>query len=136
MKLASLPTNLGIQLIGDLIQARLTNANYVKEAVCAFQRMALVSDLDDSIKAMDFWCKIECRKWSETERAKLAICHEIVKKDVLGIAIESLVDLSVNSAAAKDRLAASTILNELYGEKQLIETGSFTDRLLVNIGKH
>ena len=134
MKLASLPTTLGIQLIGDLIQARLTNHNYVKEAVTAFQRMALVSDLEDSIKAMDYWCKPEGRRWSTAEKAKLAICHEIVKKDVLGIAIESLVDISVNSPSAKDRLAASTILNELYGEKQLIETGSLTDRLLVNIG--
>lgn len=134
-KLAQLPTDLGIRLIGDLVQTRLLEVAYVKEAVCAFQRMALASTLEDSIIAMEYWFKPECKKWSETEKAKLQVCHDIVKKDVLGLAIESLIQMAAEDRTnQKERLAAATILNELYGDKELINTDTLTDRLLINIG--
>ena len=135
MKLANLPTDLGMRLMGDMIKARLSDANHVKEAVCAFQRMALVGDLDDSIKAMEYWFKPNQLKWSKYEKDKLRMCHEIVKKDVLGLAIESLVNIATNGRNEKDRLAASTLVNELYGEKKLEETGGLSDKLLLNIVK-
>ena len=129
MSLAALPTDLGVRLIGDLVQVRLLEVAYVKECVCAFQRMALASDsLDDCITAMEYWMKPEYRKWSDPEKAKLQVCKDIVKKDVLGIATET-------RTGQKERLAAATILNELYGDHELINTDSLTDRLLVNIGK-
>ena len=135
MKLASLPTDLGIQLIGNLVKTRLTDVRQVNECVVAFQRMALVSTLDDSITAMEFWLKPQHKKWIGKEREKLDVCHAIVKKDVLGLAIQTLMDMAAKeSGGQKERLAAATILNELYGEKELINTGSLTDRLLVNIG--
>lgn len=136
MKLAALPTDLGIRLIGDLVQVRLLEAAYVKECVCAFQRMALASDnLDDCITAMEYWFKPEHKKWADTERAKLQVCKDIVKKDVLGIAIESLIQMAANDRGnQKERLAAATILNELYGDHELIQTDSLTDRLLINLG--
>lgn len=136
MKLATLPTDLGIRLIGDLIQTRLADTVYVKEAVCAFQRMALASTLEDSIIAMDYWFKPEHKTWSDIEKQKLQVCHDIVQKDVLGLAIESLIQMAAcDRGNQKERLAAATILNELYGDKELINTDTLTDRLLVNIGK-
>jgi hypothetical protein len=136
MKLASLPTDLGIRLIGDLIHTRLEDPTHVKECVAAFQRMALASTLEDSIIAMDYWFKVQHKKWSDLEKQKLQVCHDIVQKDVLGLAIESLIQMAAETRGnQKERLAAATILNELYGDKELINTDTLTDRLLVNIGK-
>jgi hypothetical protein len=59
----------------------------------------------------------------------------LVRPDVLGLAIESLVQLATHGRSEKERLAASVILNELYGEKELVDTNSLTDKLLVNIVK-
>ncbi len=135
MKLASLPTELGIRLIGDMIHTRLEDYTHISECVAAFQRMALASDLDDSIIAMDYGFKVQHKKWSDPERAKLQVCHDIVKKDVLGLAIESLIHMAGETRTnQKERLAAATILNELFGDKELINTDTLTDRLLINIG--
>ena len=135
MKLATLPTELGIRLIGELIHVRLEDPTHTSECVAAFQRMALASTLDDSIIAMDYWFKVQHKKWSEPEKAKLQVCHEMVKKDVLGMAIESLIQMAGETRTnQKERLAAATILNELYGDKELINTDTLTDRLLINIG--
>jgi len=137
MKLATLPTELGVRLIGDLVHTRLEDMTHISECVAAFQRMALASDsLDDCIIAMDYWFHVQHKKWSEVEKAKLQVCKDIVKKDVLGMAIEALVSMAGETRGnQKERLAAATILNELYGDHELINTDSLTDRLLVNIGK-
>lgn len=135
MKLASLPTDLGVRIIGDLVKTRLTRIEYVKESVCAFQRMALASaDIEDCITAMEFWFKPESKKWSKPEKDRLVICQEITKKDVLGIAIEALVQISAKeNGPARERIAAATILNELFGDKELVDTGALTEGLIVNL---
>ena len=133
MKLANLPTDLGMRLIGSTVKPRLLNPVHVKEAVCAFQRMALVAELDESVMAMETWLKPSYAMWTKQDNVQLEMCHRLVKKDVLGLAIETLVDIATKGTSNKDRLAASTIINELYGDKELIDTGSLADKLLVNI---
>lgn len=136
MKLTSLPTDLGIRIIGDLVKTRLTKVEYVKESVCAFQRMALASaDIDDCITAMEFWFKPENTKWSKVEKDRLIVCQEITKKDILGIAIEALVQIAAKeNSPTRERIAAATILNELFGDKELVDTGALTEGLIVNLG--
>lgn len=133
MKLAHLPTDLGMTIIGNLVKTRLQEPAHDKEAVTAFQRMALVSSLDDAIEAMNYWVKPEHKTWAKAEREQLEIAHRLVRPDVLGIAMESLVQLATNARSEKERLAAATIINELYGEKELIDQASLTDKLIVGI---
>jgi hypothetical protein len=133
--LARLPTDLGMTIIGDLVKSRLRETVHTKEAVTAFQRMALVSTLEDSIEAMNYWVKPEHKRWAKPEKDQLEVAHRLVRPDVLGLAIESLVQLATHGRSEKERLAASVILNELYGEKELVDTNSLTDKLLVNIVK-
>ena len=135
MKLASLPTDLGIRIIGDLVKTRLTKVEYVKESVCAFQRMALASaNIEDCIVAMETWFKPESKKWSKPEKDQLIVCQEITKKDVLGVAIEALVQIAAKeNGPARERIAAATILNELFGDKELLDTAVLTEGLIVNL---
>lgn len=135
MKLANIPTSLGMTIIGDLVKARLREPAHDKEAVAAFQRMALVSTLEDAIEAMNYWLKPEHKTWAKAEKDQLDVAHRLVKPDVLGLAIESLVQMATNGRSERERLAAATIINEIYGEKQLVDTNSLTDKLLVNIVK-
>ncbi len=135
MKLASIPTDLGMTIIGNLVKTRLREPAHDKEAVAAFQRMALVSTLDDAIEAMNYWIKPEHQKWAKAEKDQLEVAHRLVRPDILGMALESLVQLATNARSEKERLAAATIINELYGEKELVDNNSLTDKLLVNIMK-
>ncbi len=137
MRLAALPTDLGMRMIGDLIQTRLRNEQHVKEAVCAFQRMALADgELPECITAMEYWFKPEHKKWAKVEEDKLQLCKDIVKKDVLGIAMEALMQIATkDTGPAKERLQAATVLNEIYGDNTVTAEGTLSERLVVQIGE-
>jgi len=94
-----------------------------------FQRLALVADYETCVRAL--MPKIS-RKLTEQHNIVLKLIYDMAKSDVLGLAIESLCDVA-EKASGKDRIAASTVLNELFGEKQLIEDVKLTDRLMINL---
>ena len=133
MKQNNLPTELGMQLLGDVVVGHLKDRHTVKEAVCYFQRMALVADVETSIKSMSVWFKDGFLGFDESQMEMVNMAHETVKKDVLGMTVEAMIDICSKSTTDQQRLAAATMINELYGEKKLTESTGLAERLLVNI---
>ena len=97
-----------------------------------FQQIALGSDLETCMRAiMPFIDK----KITSQQKQCFELIHSMAKQEALGMAIGGLVDVVENSRVAKDRTTAATILQELFGEKQLIESEKLTDKLVVNLVK-
>lgn len=94
-----------------------------------FQRLALVADFDTAFKCLNPHIN---GKPSEQQRLGLSLIHEMAKSDVLSIAMERLVDTVETTRSDKERVAAATILNELFGDKELIKDVKLTDRLIIN----
>jgi len=95
-----------------------------------YQRLALVSDQETCMRAIMPYI---CEKLTQQHQQVLKLIYDMAKSDTLGIAVESLVDTAENSKSPKDRVAAATVINELYGEKHLIEDVKLTDKLLINL---
>lgn len=95
-----------------------------------FQRLSLVTDYDTAIKAVVPHLDV---KPSKQHVLSLKMIHEISKNDILSIAMERLVDVVESSRSDKEKVSAATIINELYGDKDLIKDVKLTDRLLINL---
>lgn len=95
-----------------------------------YQRLALVADQETCMRAIMPYI---CVKLNEQHKQVLRLIYDMAKSDTLGLAVEALVDTAENSKSPKDRVAAATVLNELYGEKHLIEDVKLTDKLLINL---
>jgi hypothetical protein len=102
-----------------------------KDGLGHFQRTALVADLDTCMRVV--MPHID-KKLSLADKQAFQLIHELAKPDVLGLAMEALVEaLDRKNSASKDMVAAATVLNELYGEKHLIEDVKLTDKLMINL---
>lgn len=99
-------------------------------ALAAFQQMALAGDLDDCMRAIAPYLG---GKLNQQHKQCLELIFTLTRKDVLGQAVEGLMEVATNSRNSKDKVTAATILHELYGEKQLINEESLTDKLVVNL---
>ena len=129
-----LPTILGKQLLKDMLGTRMEDASDAYLAVAAFQRMALTSDFKTAKAALEPWLVVENRIFSKTEEERLQACFDLTKPDVLGHAVDSMMAIMGSAnGALKDKLAAAVIMNELFGEKELIKDGVLTDKLMISL---
>lgn len=134
-----LPTKLGRLLLEEVVAERIetggTNPSPA-QVVAAFQRMALVTDFEESLSAVQMYFKEDKRVFptdGKTMKA-LRITYDLTKKDVLGHAVDAIMQLmDAPMGATKDKLAAAAVINELFGEKELIKDEQLTDRLLINL---
>ena len=97
-----------------------------------FQQMALGSSLEICMRAI--MPHID-KQLNDQHKKCFELIHGLSRQEALGIAIGGLVDIVENSRVAKDRAAAAAIINELFGEKQLIQDDKLTDKLVVNLVK-
>lgn len=98
-----------------------------------FQRLCLVSDYDTAVKALVPHMS-ERVGMEGNHKTALELIHRISKEDVLGLAVEALVNVTQQTnGSSKDKIAAAAILNELYGDKELISEETLTDKLIVNL---
>lgn len=129
-----LPTVLGKQLLGDWAQARCLNEADAYLAVAAFQRMALTTDYETAIEAIKPWFKPQHRRIADKDQELLKAVYNITKPDLLGHAIDSIAEAMNNKTGPlKDKVAAATIINDLYGEKEIIKDAKLSDRLLISL---
>lgn len=131
-----LPTEMGKRLLMDHFKARMEEPMEAAIAVGDFQRMALVSTLEETMACTMSWFRPESRVISEggTEWTAINLCYNTVKQDILGLAVEALVSVaSAVNAANKDKIMAATMLNELYGEKELVKREVLTDKLVLDL---
>ena len=95
-----------------------------------YQRLALVSDQDTCMRAIMPYIST---KLSDQHKQVLRLIYDMAKSDTLGIAVEALLDTAEHSKTYRDKIAAATVINELYGEKHLIEDVKLTDKLMINL---
>ena len=132
-----LPTILGKQLLTNYISVRMVDAEDVDDAIAGYQRMALVADQETAWAATIPWFKPECRTVMDgsPEHKALVAVHTMVKPDVLGHAVDCLLGIVNNhTGSTKEKIAASTVINELYGDKQIMQDKGLADKLILNLG--
>ena len=124
-----LPTQTIYALFGKLSQ-ELTHAqrnNYGK----VFQRACMVGDLDSAIDILKIHLDFEL---TEDDLAKLKLAHIMAKPEVLGIAVETLTEITQSPLSAqKDKVLATQALNDLYGDKDRINDKGLTDKIILNL---
>jgi hypothetical protein len=91
-----------------------------------------VTDFDVAFKAVAPHIKSGMTV-SDQQMIGLKLIGSMAKSDCLSLAMERLVDVVETSRSDKDKIAASAIINELYGEKELIADVKLTDRLMINL---
>ena len=130
-----LPTDLGKRLLLNYFRVRMEHPSEAHIAVGDFQRMALVGTIEDALATTVSWFKPEHRVIGKKgeEWTAIELCYSTVKQDVLGLAVDALLSVSCDSGSSKDRIAASAILNELYGDKELVSNSVLTDKLVVDL---
>jgi len=131
-----LPTILGKHLLTDAFKVRMVEPDEVHEAIASYQRMCLVGSLEDAWLAAMVWFRPEHRRIPTTgaEHQALLSVHSLVKQDVLGIALDSLIAVTGSQTGAlKDKITAAALINELLGEKELIKNGALTDKLVISL---
>jgi len=126
-----LPTKTAIALAkASKLDSLFKDALLWEQQLGHFQRFSLVSDYDTAVKAIQPYLS---RKIETSDKVVLNIIHDLAKTDILGIAMERLMDVVEGSRSDKDKIAAATILNELYGDKELVADMKLTDRLMINL---
>jgi hypothetical protein len=123
-------------MLEDYFNVRMTDPVDTVEAVGTFQRMCLTGSEEEAWEATKMWFKPQCRTVikDSPEAVALTAVHRLAKQDVLGQGLDALVRIVSRSGGAdKDKLAAATILNELYGEKEITSMQGVTDRLIMNL---
>ena len=136
-----LPTQLAARLLSDHIKVRCIRPIETQDAIATFQKMAIVGEpIETCIQALNVWLDITKqinldRLPSGTpEKAALLTVHTLSKKDILGEAISAITAImDAPTGAMKDKLAAAAIINELYGDKELIKDEVLTDKLMINL---
>lgn len=131
-----LPTMLARQLLRDRFQARMGREGIPSavDIVAMFQRMCLVTDFDTAVDSVKHFFAVEHRNIGAGDLAVMRAVYDIAKQDILGHAVDSLLEVMDNRASiAKDRINAAAVINELYGEKQLIKDERLTDKLMINL---
>ncbi len=130
-----IPTALAKRLLMDHFRARMDDPSDALIAVSEYQRMCLVASEDEALSVIKSHFKPEHRKITGAEElAALKLVHATVKQDVLGLAVEALVAIvSSHNGGSKDKLLAASMLNDLYGEKELIQQSTLTDKLVVDL---
>jgi hypothetical protein len=101
-----------------------------KQHLGHFQRLSLVADYDTASMVIQPYL---AKNIDPQSKVVLTVIHDLAKNDVLGLAVEALLDMAETSKNGKDKLAAATIINELYGEKDLVSDVKLTDRLMINL---
>lgn len=131
-----LPTILGKQLLKDHFAARMDDPMDAVDAVAIYQRMCLVGGMEMALAAVKPFFKPSCRviKKDTPEWAALALVSETVKQDVLGLAMDALVGIvNAGMGSSKDKITAAAVLNDLFGDKQVIQDSVLTDKLVMNL---
>jgi len=115
-----------------IVHGKNSNFAELERGLGIFQRMALVANYDECMRA---FAPFIDKKIEPQHKQCLELIHLLTKKDVLGLAVEGLIEVVKNSRVPKDRAMAATVLYELYGEKKLIEEVNLTEKLVVNLVK-
>ena len=131
MSYIALPTVTG-KLIFQNLSLKLT-IQQVNICSALFQRMALVTTFEDSLEALQVQLR-DIGELTAQDQADLALVYKLTKHEVLGLAVETLSDVTQSQLAAqKDKVSAATVINELYGEKELIKDSVLTDKVVLNL---
>lgn len=101
-----------------------------KEPLGQFQRLSLVTTFDIAFKAVTPHLD---SKPNEQQIIGFKLIGEMAKCDVLSLAMEVLIDTVESSRSDKEKIAAATVINELYGDKQLVSDVKLTDKLMINL---
>ena len=128
----NLPTKIAISIAESAgVQELFNDVQTWREYLGRFQRLCLVSDYDTAMKALVPHLD---QALEGNHKTALSLIHQISKEDVLGLAVESLIDITAKSNGNnRDKIAAIAVLNELYGDKELISDETLTDKLVVNL---
>jgi len=126
-----LPTQTVYAIFGKLSM----NMNHAEKNMLGtvFQRAALVGPLEDAIRVL----KVHLyQDLTEEDEALLKLAHTISKPEVLGVAVQTLTEITQSPLSAqKDKVLASQVLNELYGEKDKIGDDKAMDKIILNLVK-
>ena len=132
-----LPTRLARLLIEDHVNARIIKTVDTTQAIASFQRLAVANaPFETCLGALVLWFAIDKRKIAENspEMEAIRLSYDLTKQEVLGTAIDAIMHImDASVGASKDKLAAAAIINELFGEKELIHDSVLTDRLMINL---
>jgi len=130
-----LPTELGKRLLVDYFKARMEEPAQAYLAVGDFQRMALVGSVEDAVAVTKTWFKPQHRviKAGSAEDQAIQLCYKTVKQDVLGLAMDALITVVQSTNSTKDKITAAAVLNDLFGDKQVIQDSVLTDKLVMNL---
>ena len=101
-----------------------------KQPLGQFQRLSMVTDYDMAFKAV---APHLTGKPDEQQVIGFKLIHDITKHDCLSIAMEQLVETVETSRSDREKIAAATVINELYGDKELVKDIKLTDRLMINL---
>lgn len=131
----TLPTPLAKRLLMDHFRARMEDPSEAGMAVGDYQRMSLVGTEAEALSVVLSYFKPEHRKISGAdELSALRLVHDTVKQDVLGMAVEALVNVaSAHNGSSKDKILAATILGDMYGDKEVMQHTTLTDKLVVDL---
>lgn len=132
----SLPTRLARHMLEDYFNLRMLDPVDTVEAVGTYQRMCLCGTQEEAWEAAKMWFRPESRTYlpDSPEGMSLTAVHSLAKQDVLGLGLDALVRIVTRTTGVeKDKIAAATILNELYGEKEITSVSGLADRLVLNL---
>lgn len=101
-----------------------------KQQFGQYQRMCLVADETVAMSALRPYIGAALLP---AHKQMLSLIYSMCKSDILSLAVEALVNTAENSRSDKDKIAAATVVNELFGEKELIKDVKLTDKLMINL---
>jgi hypothetical protein len=90
-----------------------------------------VAPLEEAVEILKMHLDVEL---TEEDMDKLGLAAKMAKPEVLGIAVETLTEITQSPLSAqKDKVLATQALNDLYGEKDRINDSGLTDKIILNL---
>lgn len=98
-----------------------------------FQRASMVGTLEDALGILEVHLHQDL---TDKDKDLLKLAHTISKPEVLGVAVQTLTEITQSPLSAqKDKVLASQVLNDLYGEGDKINDTGITDKIILNLVK-
>jgi len=126
-----LPTKLAVSLAESAgINELFDDVHQWSEYLGRFQRLSLVADYDTAVKALVPYLS---GALEANHKTCLLLIYDITRSDVLSLAMESLIHVAHSGRSERDRMTASAMLNELFGDKDVVRDTVLTDKLVMNL---
>ena len=136
----TLPTELGRTIFKQLSPG--FNYKQINVLGALYQRFCIVTEFDDAIDSLALVAKARLKddqdqsftEFTDSDLMLLRVLYTQSKNDILGLALEALADVTQTALASqKDKVAAATVINDLYGEKELVRDSTLTDKVVLNL---